>query len=121
MMAITWDPINKGVDVVLSNNNLTAYVPHYNTTVRATEGKTKGKWYWEINVEATISAMIGVINELASVTSQNWSSQNARYFYTSGKKYPEAVDYGTPFVSGDIIGVAANVDNGTLEFYKNGV
>ncbi|WP_107951040.1 SPRY domain-containing protein [Lysinibacillus parviboronicapiens] len=124
MSEITWDFNNKGSGVVLSNGNLTALVPNVNNTVRATKGQVSGKWYWEVTVNSmsTTPAMtIGIVNKSASLTANIFTSQNARFYYTDGRKMPESVAYGASYTVGDIIGIALNLDDGTLEFYKNGV
>ena len=44
----TWNPSDKGADIVLSNNNLTASGSGgVNNTVRATTSNSGGKWYFE--------------------------------------------------------------------------
>ncbi|MDG0874549.1 SPRY domain-containing protein [Paenibacillus thiaminolyticus] len=118
---VTWDTVNKGSDVILSNANLTAKVPNYNNTVRATHGKSHGKWYWEITVSVYNWLLIGIVNRDAVLTSSNSSTQNARYYWENGKKLPENVLYGENFVIGDVISVLLDLENGTLEFWKNGV
>ena len=58
MSLITWSPLDKGSLVILSNNNLTATGDNHHL-VRATEGKTTGKWYWEIEVLSKPSGISG--------------------------------------------------------------
>ena len=56
--ATTWstNSADKGTNVVLSNNNLTATSGSAGTyAVRGTNGKTSGKWYFEITCTGTIS------------------------------------------------------------------
>jgi hypothetical protein len=59
----TWDPANDGAGYILSNNNLTVT----NSTgslaggVRATVGKSSGKWYWEVTADGLgRNEMIGI-------------------------------------------------------------
>lgn len=118
---VTWDAVNKGSGVILSNGNLTAKVPNYNNTVRATHGKSHGKWYWEITISVYNWLLIGIVNRDSVLTSSNSSTQNARYYWENGKKLPENVLYGNNFVVGDVISILLNLDSGTLEFWKNGV
>lgn len=90
---------------------------------------TTGKWYWEINI-----VTVGTVSCFGVA---KWDSTNANAFhlgatstqwawYNSGATsgaYTNNIltTYGTAVTSGDIVGVAFDIDNGTLEFYKNGV
>jgi hypothetical protein len=118
---ITWDPINKGSGASLSNKDLTAVIPNYNSTVRANKGKSSGKWYWEISFVQLSSAMVGIVNALANLNASSYTTSNTRYYYNTGPKYPGALSYGPTFGVNDVIGVAIDLDIGTLSFYKNGV
>ncbi|MGG0667631.1 SPRY domain-containing protein [Lederbergia citrisecunda] len=127
MEKVSWDTVNKGVEATLSNDNLTAIIPNSSNTVRTNYGKTSGKWYWEIKTIRRITGtvnivMIGIVNSDVPLTAVNISNQNVRYYYSSnGNKFPEAVSYGDSYAMSNAIGVALDLDNGTLEFYKNGV
>ncbi|MGG0822964.1 SPRY domain-containing protein [Paenibacillus turicensis] len=118
---VTLNPSDMGSSIVLSNENLTMTISS-STAVRATHGKTYGKWYWEVKLDSGhASIFIGVSNKTENITflvgSTNWRS----YYGGSGKKYPENVSFNNAWAVGNIIGVALDLDNGTLEFYKNGV
>lgn len=122
---ITWDAINKASGVSFSNGNLTATVPNTFSIVRASKGKTKGKWYWEIKVNSSYFA-VGIVDESVPLSVAHLSTSllvNAfsRWYYSGGPKYPEGTSYGSAFAIGNVIGVALDLDKGTLEFYKNGV
>lgn len=65
--------------------------------------------------------MIGISNSNAPLNSQSWGGQYSRNYYLNGNKYPEASSYGASYTTGDIIGIAINLNEGTLEFFKNGV
>lgn len=119
--ASTWDPTNKGPGVVLSNNNLTATVPDAYNIVRAQVGKTSGKYYWEVKLDVKTYAMVGIANESVPLNDNGANSGNARYYrQDSGLKYPGGVAYGAAS-SGNVIGVALDLDNGTIEFFNDGV
>lgn len=69
---VTWNPSDKGANIVLSNGNLDATGGGgvWNA-VRATVGKTAGKFYWEIFLvtESTGEAnLVGAMNGSASLT-----------------------------------------------------
>lgn len=121
MPTVTWDENNKGSGVVLSNGNLTARIPNNANTVRASIGRSSGKWYWEINCDSISHIMIGIVNESASLNSINNGTQNVRLYSIGGGKYPEALSYGQSYTTGDVISILLDLDNGTLEFWKNGI
>lgn len=125
MTVVTWDAVNKGTGIELSNNDLTASIPNHVHTVRASKGKSEGKWYWEIKVDSmsnTAGSMIGIVNSNASLNAGNYNTQNVRYIAShNGSLYPGVVAYGERYFAGDVISVAVDLDVGTLTFYVNGV
>ena len=121
MSEVTWDAINKGSLVTLSNNNLTAVIPNNSNTVRATKGKTKGKWYWEVSFSVLTQVAVGVVGGSAGVASTFTSPIAGYYISYNGNKYPENVGFGEKYTVSDTIGVALDLDDGKLSFYKNGV
>jgi len=117
----TWNPAGKGAGVSLSNGNLTVT----NTAlsmVRATLGKSAGKWYWEM-LRNNSSGGSGIANAAAALNSYPGGDTNGWSYWYSGLKYTNAVGlaYGATFTTGDIIGCALDMDAGTISFYKNGV
>lgn len=124
----TWNPSDKGTGITLSNGNLTAAA---NTTgwhgVRSTISKTSGKWYWEITVNATAEHMNGIANSSVTLdrVSGNFADEtsgNVYLYWTDGNKTSggsSAPAYGAAYASGDVIGVAMDMDGGTITFYKN--
>ncbi|BFH70107.1 hypothetical protein J27TS7_28490 [Paenibacillus dendritiformis] len=117
---VTWDTVNKGSDVILSNANLTAKVPNYKNTVRATHGKHYGRWYWEITISVYNWLLIGIVNKNAYINMSNGSTPDVRYYRENGYRHPEATPYGETFDVGDTISVLLDLESGTLEFWKNG-
>lgn len=95
------------------------------TTALATMAVSTGKWYWEMRPTTVVSAtQIGIFNANASVSTSTYLGQDANgWAYSSnGVKINNAssVAYGATFTSNDVIGVALDLDSGTIEFYKNG-
>lgn len=120
----TWNPSDKGSGCTLSNGNLTVSASGYsNSGVRATIGKSTGKWYWELTVVS------GSYN-LASVGPNTWSLAASAmsgcwgYLQATGDAYNNSnggVTYGATWTTaGDVIGVALDMTNGTVTMYKNG-
>ena len=124
----TLNPLDKSpqTNIVLTNGNLDAA----NTSssgqgrVDGTIAFSSGKWYFEGTVTGSSNYHeIGIIK----------TDQALAYgigFYSGGYSYNQGgnkfnnngtVTYGGSYTTGDTIGVAFNLDEGTLVFYKNGV
>ena len=111
-------------DVVLSEGNLKMTTTAVNKGSRATIGVSSGKWFWEIKIgsKGNNDILIGIAQP------SNWSldyvgSSSTSYSYaSSAQKYNNASQssYGASFTTDDIIGVALNMDDGEIAFYKNG-
>ena len=70
-MAITWNPSDKGANVTLSNGNLSAEANSTNVdSVRATNSKSSGKWYWEIHIDNNVMEghCVGAATSADSIT-----------------------------------------------------
>jgi hypothetical protein len=115
----TWSPLYAPA-ITLANGNLEASVSA--TTVYGSISVASGKWYWEVTPSGTVSTntYIGVIDSTYLITNASWNTQ-ARCYVSNGNKYDGALSsYGASFGAGDVIGVALDLDAGTLVFYKNG-
>lgn len=126
----TWNPSDKGGGVILSNNNLTVSLsttPTDGGSVRSTIGKSSGKWYWEVTVNGSSPySLPGIATSSATVSSGTAyvSSATGYGYYTSnGSKYNNntLAGYSVSASVNDVIGVALDMDAGTLAFYKNGI
>ena len=115
--------------IVLSEGNLNAGSTGATwRSTRGTFGMSSGKWYWEMKIiggNTPIDAQIGVGSfELAIASNGEWSSANPSVAYSSGdgskKVNGTSSSYGASFTTNDIIGVAFDVDNLNVTFYKNG-
>ena len=59
----TWNPSDKGTVFTLSNVNKTiTQASTGNGLVRATIGKSSGKWYWEVVTTRTTDYYVGIAN-----------------------------------------------------------
>ena len=106
----------------LSNGNLDFNIPNTFTVYGSVLMKS-GKWYWE--AVATGSNAVGVGIKQANVLDRY---SNTIYYMgnplsLSGEKYINGTGsaYGAVWSVGDVVGVAVDVDGGTVTFYKNNV
>ena len=89
-----------------------------------TFGMTSGKWYWEGRCGSIGgSNFIGIVKMNYVEKDQGSSHTYGRTYANNGSVYTVAVTSfatGTTYTTGDIIGVAVDLDNGTIKWYKNG-
>lgn len=90
---------------------------------------TQGKWYAEFKVDTVNDTMIGVSNDLntnlggSGTGAYNFIYLTSGYgYYSGGNKYNNntGASYGATYTTGDIIGVALDLDNNYVYFSKNG-
>jgi hypothetical protein len=120
----TWNPLNISGGV-LANGNLDLTNTGGGRKV-GTVAVSSGKWYWEITVTSAGDAMIGIMppSNPANTGSSNYLGGVANeygYYGSSGQKYNNgsATSYGATYTNGAVIGIALDMDAGTLIFYKN--
>ena len=129
----TLNPVYKAASQpTFSNANLTVAgnTTNYQNSF-STIAVTSGKWYAEILITGTPNSanMLGVSNQ----TQLNYFCSNADVlgtgaggtgygYYFNGKKYSAGIDttYGAALASGDILGIALDLDNGKIWFSLNG-
>lgn len=124
----TWNPSDKGTNLVLSNSNKTVTEATDNIDlVRATIGKSTGAHYWEViptfsgtgaNLKIGVSKSTSLLNaqpaandiDSYSFSPIGWSANNGNinFNYVVGG-----------CLSGDVIGIGLN--NGTIRIFINGV
>ena len=120
-----------GSDYTLTNGNTTfGRTSSGNRAGFATLGVQTGKWYWEVEASAIGGgAYIGISKESNTYNSQRGSSQYAGsesgdigYKSSDGNKVigGTSTSYGNSYTTGDIVGVALDLDNDKLYFSKNG-
>jgi len=122
----TLNPIDKptnssgssGTLPTLSNGNLS--VVNTNSAfreARSTYYLTTGKWYWETKMTRLSNTLqVGVV-----LNNYSAGSGERRMYQNNGNKYiSSSSSYGATFTTNDIIGIALNLDDGEITFYKNG-
>jgi hypothetical protein len=109
-----------------SNGNLTVSTSSTGASpCRSTFSVDKGKWYWEIKKTSASSAdtVIGIMEQSEAFNTYIGSTAKGYGYISTGIRVNNStqVSYGATYTNGDIIGVALDMDSGTLIFYKNGV
>ena len=122
----TWNPLKNPQVAVLTNGNLDLSTAGATTRygTYTTIGVSTGQWYWEITAGAlsTDGYNIGIVNaSKPDTTAINGDANSYIYLDTGNKGYNGSLtSYGATYTAGDVIGVALDLDAGTLTFYKNG-
>jgi hypothetical protein len=120
----TWNPSDKGSAVTLSGGDLTYSSGTWvNGGVRSTIGKASGKWYWENVVNSGANAQTGIGLVTVPLTENPGGFVDAYQYQQDGQKETNATQsaYGSSYTTGDTIGIALDMDAGTITFYKNNV
>ena len=115
-----------GQTITLSNGNLSftsaASSGQYGTRVN-NFGVTSGKWYAEFTVKVVGNGVFIGVTRDPDGDSNYIGGHSASYGYlTNGQKYNNnsSSSYGASYTAGDVIGIALDMDNNTVAFYKNG-
>ena len=103
---------------LLATNNTASWSNCFSTI-----GVSSGKFYAEFNTGGG-DRMVGIFNINTSVSSLSdyfGSSSSGYLYYSSGQKANGGsfTSYGASWANGDVIGVALDMDAGTVTFYKN--
>lgn len=120
----TLNPLNSPSGVTLSSGNLnyTSGGSSNNTIAYSGISVSSGKWYAEYT-HTTGTQLVGIAASTASATLSYPGQDATSYGYASnnGEKYNNgATAYGATWTANDVIGIALDLDAGTLTFYKNG-
>jgi len=120
------NPLDIPSNVSVSKGNLEASMSSNAVwkTICNTISVSSGKWYAEFSINESTS-MIGIIRSSWNANiadSRFWAdSLGYSYYGDNGQKYNNnaGTSYGATYTTNDIIGVALDLNNGTLTFYKN--
>ena len=110
----------------VSDGNLKMVLGSAQGTRHGTMGVTSGKWYFEVVYTAATAfdGMVGVANKNHENNLGNYiggDSDSWGYYYNGQRYHPgQSGAYGDGWTTGDVIGIALDMDNGALYFSKNG-
>lgn len=121
------NPFNSTIDQGISNANLTINAFNQRRAA-ASFAVSSGKWYWEVTYGNSNGAYIGISlsrYDQRLITVENLGTRPGEYSWNHIQQiYVNTVfstGYGSTLTTGDIVGVALDLDAGTLTFYKNGL
>jgi len=125
----TLNSLHKGTNATLSNGNLQLVnTTTWGTTI-STIGMSSGKWYAEVTLSGTIGYTAFGVSSIdgAYVTSYlgidadsyAWFAYSGGGLYTAGDYTDQTGDWVVDCAADDVIGLALDMDNGTLKYYKN--
>ena len=103
----------------LTNGNLTFSIPNTFTAIGSMSA-TSGKYYWEaIATSNPVGVGLKQVNVLDRYSNTIYYMGSS--LSPSGEKYVNGTGsaYGASWTTGDVIGVAVDMDGGTVTFYKN--
>jgi hypothetical protein len=90
----------------------------------STFGAKTGKWYVEMSYLSdtwTVPRNLFGIVPADQIDTYVILTDGIAYYGDGGLYYPGAVSYGASYGAGDILGIAVDLDNDEITFYKNGV
>ena len=138
IMNMTYQYLTPDVrDVNLASQSVSASLNNY---AIGSMGVTSGKWYFEARYPtypALSGVRVGFISlenassniggnsygkeKVVLLSNRHTTSAFSNFEWGNGSSYPNtSATSQTPFVQDDIIGVAFDCDNSTIQFYKNG-
>ena len=123
----TLNPLKKGSTQTLSNGNLDFSGSGGHGHTFSTIGMSSGKFYCEYTAGNTYAAVGIALGDSAVLNAPIGDNPGSWGYVSNGSSSTKQADppsshasYGSAVVSGDVVGIAFDADNGTLEFYKNG-
>ncbi len=115
------NPLSTASVFSITNGNLTASSSTSTGTQPASFFLTSGKWYWESIGNAYAGAVCG-LSGARFTGSISVAGSNGIGYWEGGLVYWDGGNSGAgpaSYTSSDVIGVALNMDAGTVAFYKN--
>ncbi len=120
----TWNPADKGPDVLLDDANLTATSSGEYQSIRATIGISSGTAFWEIT-PIDGDGVVGIMGPSANIG--NWVGSDAYgwgLYFSDGTLYGSGKNPGwvtTVVANGSVVGFGLDMNTGTLRIWVDGV
>jgi hypothetical protein len=118
-----FNPLDRGsTNFTLSNGNLNIVGASASSAVRATMAVSSGKWYWEATPTAIGNGLgVGFAGDSSRFNVATWNAGTYVIYQSDGNKHinGSASSYGASYTTNDVIGIALDMDAGTITFYKN--
>ena len=121
----TFNPLSNGTGAAPSNGNLDfATTSSATGTMVTTIPVSSGKWYCEATITfGSNNGAVGIREvDQSSVTTNTLGNQTLDYAYRgNGQKFNSnsKTSYGSSYTTNDVIGIALDLDGGTIKFFKN--
>lgn len=131
----TWDSATKGADFTLSSADMRASNSNSGfQSVYATNGRSSGKYAFELEAGANngVDYLMGIANKANTATvlttyigNNGASTQSSFGYWGNGRVYRNStIDAGetnvATFIVGSVITVAVDMNEDTVDFYKDG-
>ena len=123
----TLNPLDKHSSITLAKGNTEYIATNGWYNVRGNFFVSSGKYYWEMKKTTSTSTytFIGAATSEPALDFGYGGAQNGLFAYSAsdGNKIGQgtaSTSYGASFATGDIMGIALDMDGGTITFYKNG-
>lgn len=86
-------------------------------------GMSSGKWYCEIVSTGGNAPFLGIADASLQAAGRTYASSSVWSYFPDGRKFNggTGTSYGASWTSNDVIGIALDMDAGTVTFYKNGI
>ena len=129
----TLNPLTDAVNMTLSEGNLTWTTSTSNRSINANfklPAGTGQKWYWEHRMASWAASESDDCYLGINVIQPDWDSSSTRGGGNTGNSYgaqgyknalgTDTTSYGAQIDTGDVWGVAVDLENNTIQFYKEG-
>ena len=114
---------NESNTIVSGNLDFTTPASTYGAMASTIALPTSGKWYCEVtaNSIAIYGLIIGISAYTVNAGPLYSNTNSVAYYNGNGNKYVNgtSTSYGSTWTNGDVIAIAADIDAGTVTFYKN--
>ena len=116
------DPANGAWTMTFSNGNCsmsyTTSAGSNNARANGTISASSGKWYCEFQ-STSGNPMIGIVKADRTTAYVYNGADGNKYTYSPQQTFSTNAAYGATWTTTDVIGIALDMDGGTVTFYKN--